>query len=296
MSKSLSSSLASHPMVALNEEIEKRGVLLVENVMKLPSSDIPFVSPHLVLVVCHEGYSIGEYDMKPIAFRAHDFSLVYPDHPILERETSEDYRSTLLIISSDCYNELRPRLTYVNSLLFHSQPVFRLNEQQYLCICDMFRLLQSIIGFDSPSGKEMTFGLLDVMSKLIDDFRQTNAVVASEQANDSTVGGSLLFKKFYDLLALHYKESREVRYYAKLLCLSPKYFGTLIKKEMGISVSQCIAHYIVIQAKALLQYRPDLTIQQVSQQLGFDDSTSFSRYFKISSGISPKKYREQFFS
>lgn len=296
MSRNPSSSLSLHPVVALNEEIEKRGVLLIENVLKLPSSDIPFVSPHLVLVICHEGYSFGEYDMKPITFHAHDFSLVYPDHPILERETSEDYRSTLLIISSVFYNELRPRLVYGNSLLFHSQPVFRLNEQQYLCICDLLRLMKSIIGFDAPSGKEMTLGLLDVMAKLIDDFRQTNDVAVSESASDDTVGGSLLFKRFYDLLALHFKESREVRYYAKLLCLSPKYFGTLVKKEMGISASQCIAHYIVIQAKALLHYRPDLTIQQISQQLGFDDSTSFSRYFKSSASVSPKEYREQHYN
>lgn len=296
MTRNANSSLATHPVVAFNEEIEKRGVYVIEDIVKLPSSDIPFVSPHLVLVICHEGYSIGEYDMKPITFRAHDFSLVYPNHPILEKETSEDYRSTLLIISSSYYNELRPRLTYGNSLLFHSQPVFHLNEQQYLCICDLLKLLKSIIGFDYPSRKEMTLGLLDVMSKLIDGFRTTNDAAESEQPNDGTVGGSLLFKRFYDLLALSYKENREVRYYAKLLCLSPKYFGTLIKKEMGISASQCIAHYVVIQAKALLHYRPDLSIQQISQQLGFDDSTSFSRYFKINAGVSPKQYREQHYS
>ena len=293
MSKSLSATRSPHPIVAFNAEIEKRGVLLIEDVEKLPSSDIPFVSPHLVLVICHQGYSIGEYDMKPIKFCAHDFSLVYPDHPILAKETSEDYRSTLLIISSSFYKDLRPRLTYGNSLLFHSQPSFHLSEEHYLCICDTIKLLKSIIGFDCPSQKELTIGILDVMSKLVDSFRQSDDIVEQPQPDADTVGSSLLFKRFYDLLALHYKESREVQFYARLLCLSPKYFGSLIKQEMGISANQCIAHYIIIQAKALLHYRPDLTIQQISQQLGFDDSTSFSRYFKISVGISPKKYREQ---
>lgn len=294
MNRSLSASFASHPIVALNAEIEKRGVLLIEDVERLPSSDIPFVSPHLVIVICHQGYSIGEYDMKPIRFFAHDFSLVYPNHPILAKETSDDYRSTLLIISSSYYKELRPRLTYGNSLVFHSQPCFHLNEEHYLCICDAIKLLKSILSFDYPSQKEITIGVLDVMSKLVDNFRQTNDM--AEQASDAdTVGGSLLFKRFYDLLALHYKENREVQYYAQLLCLSPKYFGSLIRKEMGISAVQCIANYVVIQAKALLHYRPDLTIQQISQQLGFDDPTSFSRYFKSSTGISPMKYREQIY-
>lgn len=292
MNKSTSSSQMTHPIVAMNKEIEKRGVLLIEDVERLPSTDIPFVSPHLVIVVCHQGYSIGEYDMKPIKFCAHDYSLVYPDHPILAKETSEDYRSSLLIISSSYYNELRPRLTYGNSLVFHSQPCFHLSEEHYHCICDTIRLLKSVLSIDSPSRKEMIIGVLDLMSKLVDNFRQIDDVTERQQSNNDTVGGSLLFKRFYDLLSLHYKENREVRYYAQLLCLSPKYFGSLIKKEMGISVGQCIANYVVIQAKTLLHYRPDLSIQQISQQLGFDDATSFSRYFKMSTGVSPKKFRE----
>ena len=288
-----------HPIVALNAEIEKRGVLLIEDVAQIPSSDtpdVPFVSPHLVIVICHQGYSIGEYDMKPIKFCAHDYSLVYPDHPILAKETSEDYHSTLLIISTSFYNELRPCLTYGNSLVFHSQPTFHLSEEHYRCICDTIKLLKSIIGFDCPSRKEITIGILDVMSKLVDNFRLIDDIAEHQQPDTDTVGGSLLFKRFYDLLALHYKEHREVQYYARLLCLSPKYFGSLIKKEMGISAGQCIANYIVIQAKTLLHYRPDLTIQQISQQLGFDDPMSFSRYFKASAGISPMKYREQHYN
>lgn len=290
MSKKPSTSHTPHPVVALNAEIEKCGVLLIEDVQRLPSSDIPFVSPHLVLVICHQGYSVGEYDMRPIKFCAHDFSLVYPDHPIMERETSEDYRSTLLIVSKSLYNELRPRLTYGNSLLFHSQPCFHLSEEHYLCICDAMRLLKSIISFDFPSRKETALGVLDVISYLVDNFRKTDDLTENQQPNTTN---SLIFKRFYDLLALHYKEHREVQYYAQLLCLSPKYFGSLIKKEMGISAGQCIAHYVVIRAKTLLHYRPDLTILQISQQLGFDDSTSFSRYFKASAGVSPKRYREQ---
>ena len=296
MSKSPSTAHSPHPVVALNKEIEKRGVLLIEDVVRLPSSDsvdVPFVSPHLVIVICHQGYSIGEYDMKPIKFCAHDYSLVYPNHPILAKETSNDYRSTLLIISSSFYNELRPRLTYGNSLMFHSQPSFHLSEEHYLCICDTIRLLKSIISFDYPSRKEMTIGVLDVMSKLVDESRQTDDIAESQQPDADNVGGSLLFKRFYDLLALHYKENREVQFYARLLCLSPKYFGSLIKKDTGISASQCIANYVIIQAKALLHYRPDLTIQQISHQLGFDDPMSFSRYFKTSAGVSPKAYREQ---
>ena len=196
MSKSPSRQHLPHPVVALNEKIEKRGVVLIEDVMRLPSSDVPdepFVSPHLVIVICHQGYSIGKYDLKPIRFSAHDFSLVYPNHPIQAKETSADYRSSLLIISSSFYEELRPRLTYGNSLLFHSQPSFHLNEEHYLCICDAIRLLKSVISFDFPSRKEMTIGILDVMSKLVDSFRKTDD---KKEIQQSTTEDNLLFRRF----------------------------------------------------------------------------------------------------
>lgn len=61
-------------------------------------------------------YFLLEGKVKILSSVAFDFSLVYPDHPILAKETSEDYRATLLIISTNFYNELRPRLTYGNSL------------------------------------------------------------------------------------------------------------------------------------------------------------------------------------
>ena len=81
MSKSSTLPLSPHPIVALNAKIEERGVLLIEDVERLPSSDIPFVSPHLVIVICHQGHSIGEYDMKPIKFCAHDYiGLSRPSH------------------------------------------------------------------------------------------------------------------------------------------------------------------------------------------------------------------------
>ena len=155
------------------------------------------------------------------------------------------------------------------------------------------RLLKSIIGLDFPSRKEITLVVLDVISYLVDSFRKSDDIAEEKQPNANTTEDSLLFRRFYDLLALHYKEHRDVQYYAQLLCLSPKYFGSLIKKEMGISAGQCIAHYVVIQSKTLLHYRPDLTVQQISQRLGFDDPMSFSRYFKASVGISPKEYRQQ---
>ena len=102
-----------------------------------------------------------------------------------------------------------------------------------------------------------------------------------------------LVNRFQDAVVKHYTESRKVEYYADLLCLSPKYFGSIIKEQTGVAASVWIARYVVTKAKTLLHYRKDLNIQQISYQLGFPDPAAFTRYFKTNTGLSPKEFREQ---
>jgi len=274
------------------DRIEKQGVLVIENVRGLPVSEGPYVSPYLVTVVCHRGYSRGEYDMRPVEFKAHDFSVVFPGHPITAFETSKDYRATLIVHSVKLYNELRSNLAYGNSYLFHTQPCFHLSDEHYLCIRDAIKLLKSVSALDFELRKETIVNVIDIISKLAGVFRQAEDKSVAPQSDTADNENRPLVSKFYDLLAMHYKEKREVLFYAEQLCLSPKYFGSLIKKEMGITAGQCIAHYVVIRAKLLLRYQRDLNIQQISHQLGFEDPASFSRYFKTVTGISPKQFRE----
>jgi len=291
--KETASDIEIHPIHSQIAEIEKRGILIIEDVKGLPSSDEPYLSPYLVVVICHQGYSLGKYDMKPIEFRAHGFSIVYPGHSILAIETSEDYRATLIVHSTSLYEKVRPRLAYTDSYIFHTQPCFQLSEAYYLCICDAVKLLKSVSNLELDIRKNLIVNMIDMVSDLLNIFRQADDKSTSFQLNDNDMGNRSLVNQFYDLLASHYKEQREVGYYAKRLCLSPKYFGSLIKKEMGISAGQCIARYVATQAKLLLGYHSELNIQQISHQLGFDDPTSFSRYFKSATGLTPKEFRER---
>ena len=284
-------SASVHPLDALNMEIEQKGLLVIDGVNGLPTYDDPYISPHLVVALSHEGISHGEYDMRPVVFSSHDFSVIYPNHMIAAHDSSPDYRVTLLVISGQLYDQIHSQLAYGNGQLFHRYPTLHLSDEQYECVCDIIRVMKSMGDMNLTRRHEVIASFVDVLLLMIDEFRMN-----SSNALPSAMGKSALsrtyFEPFYNLIVKHYRESREVSFYARQLYLSPKYFGNIIKQETGISAGEWIGRYVTIRAKQLLRHRMDFTIQQIALQLGFVDASSFARYFKAHVGVSAKIYRK----
>lgn len=86
-----------------------------------------------------------------------------------------------------------------------------------------------------------------------------------------------------------------VAWCASELCLSPNYFGDLIKKETGRTALDYIQQKTMILAKEML-VRPDKSIGEVSCFLGYQYPQYFSRAFKKAVGCSPNEYRRQCYS
>lgn len=81
-----------------------------------------------------------------------------------------------------------------------------------------------------------------------------------------------------------------VKYCASELCLSPGYFGDLIKKETGKSAQTYIQLKVMDMAKEHLQDK-EKSISQISYELGFQYPQHFSRLFKKVVGCTPNEYR-----
>lgn len=81
-----------------------------------------------------------------------------------------------------------------------------------------------------------------------------------------------------------------VRYCADQVCLSPNYFGDLIKKETGKSAQEYIQLTVITRVKELLA-ETDKTIGEIAYDLGFNYPHHLSRMFKKVVGITPNEYR-----
>ncbi len=82
-----------------------------------------------------------------------------------------------------------------------------------------------------------------------------------------------------------------VSYFADKCCLTPGYFGQLVKTETGCTAKDFINDRLLISAKEFLN-DDQLTVNQISARLGFEYPQHFVRFFKQHSGQTPNEYRK----
>jgi AraC-like DNA-binding protein len=157
---------------------------------------------------------------------------------------------------------------------------------QYMKAVEMLELISNTPVSRYPHRHEMLMAQTDIMVEMLDACRRE----MDEEARKNNRSG-LVFNEFCNLLAAHYREQHEVAFYADKVHLTTRHFSVIIKEAVGLSASDYIEQYLATQAKNLLTTRPDLSVQQICDHLGYADSPSFCRFFKRVIGLRPKEYR-----
>ena len=117
-------------------------------------------------------------------------------------------------------------------------------------------------------------------------FRQYKEMVAE---------GSDILSRFQQVLSDYYSRGMQkknglpsVKYCASELCLSPGYFGDIIRDALGESPKDYIRGFVVMRAKNLIL--SGKTIDRVAEELGFEYPQHFTRMFKNATGQTPRQF------
>ena len=76
--------------------------------------------------------------------------------------------------------------------------------------------------------------------------------------------------------------------------LSASYLSRLFKKELGISISDYILEKKIEKSENLLKYS-DYSLVDIANYLAFSSQSHFIQTFKKAVGITPNKYRNQYY-
>ncbi|MDE5969866.1 MAG: helix-turn-helix domain-containing protein [Muribaculaceae bacterium] len=96
---------------------------------------------------------------------------------------------------------------------------------------------------------------------------------------------------FIKLLHANFMKERSVAFYAEQLCISPKYLSSVLKKYTRRSPGEWIDEYVILEAKNMLRFS-GLSIQEVAYAMNFKSQSSFGKYFKNATGMSPTEFQK----
>ena len=99
-----------------------------------------------------------------------------------------------------------------------------------------------------------------------------------------------IYNEFISIVAEFYKKEHSVAFYADKLNITTRYLSQVTDKTVGISPKQVISNYLINEAKILLS-NSRLTIQEISNRLGFSSQTMFCKFFKGQEKYTPTEYR-----
>jgi AraC-like DNA-binding protein len=125
---------------------------------------------------------------------------------------------------------------------------------------------------------DIIHSIIDKVSSSISSFRGVPHAAALRRAEN------FILENFTRKISL-----KEI---ADVAGLSPPYFSTIFKEEMGENLSKYLNRLRVEKASALL-LETDMSLSEIAACCCFEDQSWFSKIFKAYTGISPGKYRNQ---
>ena len=201
----------------------------------------------------------------------------------------------MLFVSSDFIRDINFDLNVLGSLTpmggkgLKENPVITISPEEATLLRAYFEILNHNTGnADGTYGKSiarciiaaMTYQLIQVVIRRLPD-----------DNNDRPKSRRMTYvHDFIGLVREHHRRERTVAFYADKLFISPKYLSLIIKETLGRSAAEIIDDYVILEAKNLLRFSGK-NIQQVSYELNFPNQSSFGKYFKHLTGLSPSEYQ-----
>jgi len=101
-----------------------------------------------------------------------------------------------------------------------------------------------------------------------------------------------LIRQFNILVEEHFREYKQVSDYARMLNRSPKTLTNIFGEQTSQSPLQVIHQRVLLEAKRLILYT-DKSAKEITWELGFDDPSTFSRFFKSHTGKTVQDFRDR---
>lgn len=259
-----------------------------EPLEQLPQNDFPVQAGMSMVLFCLQGelhvrISLKEYTLRPDMFCVIITGMIFEVLSI-----SNDFRGFMIATRTN-FMPVTEKTTQVMSFYkcLQSRHCFVLEEKEVMAFVGVYHSIKATLQeLDHLYRIPMLQSYVQILY-----YRMLPIVLKEEESRSkySHTRQEEIFQRFIGEVEKHYRKERSVKFYADLLCISPKYLSTVIYKISQQLAGEWIDAYVILEAKTLLK-SGRLTIQQISEQLNFSNQSFFGKFFKRCAGMSPKEY------
>ncbi len=109
--------------------------------------------------------------------------------------------------------------------------------------------------------------------------------------NQSASAAVQLTRAFQQAVEQHYRQQQQVQEYAALLGVTTNHLVKTVRKTIHMTPKQMLQARLLLEAKRLLVHTP-YQVNQISDLLQFQNSTTFARWFKKQTQQTPSQFRQ----
>lgn len=262
-------------------------ILFYENpVIHFRAGALPWRMRHLMLAVCRKGWIKGKIDMEEHKMEVDGFLLVQPMRFVEITAISPDFEATVFAFSRTFAESLNFGESFSDHLFFRQAPYHVMNAETKHIVNTYISCVKPLLAQDESFTYRMEIARLLTRAMVLSLASLSRQAPILREPNRQ----AHIVLDFVNLVADHYREHREMDFYADRMCLTAKYITAIVKAQSGRSATDWIERYVILDAQAMLS-STDMTVLQISQELHFPSQSFFGKYFKRVTGMSPKDYR-----
>ena len=246
----------------------------------------------LIIGVGTEGEPSLTSNLQEFRLKKDSLFIFSPKH-ILQVQSNNRFKAHLIVIAPDFLKRINIDTKRMMPLFlqFGSLPCMELTQAESQSLRSFISMVeQELKGSETDFSSEIIGGLIAATIYKVGDILTHYLTEHPEVDSPIHNRAEEYFRQFTELLGEHYKHERSVGFYARQLCITPKYLTTLIKRISGKSVSEWIDNYVILEAKTLLKYS-NMSVQEIAYYLNFPNQSFFGSYFKRNAGMSPSQYK-----
>lgn len=256
----------------------------------LSLSEYPYRSDGYIIGICTRGHALVEANLQVYEAKPDAMLLATPFHILRIYSSSDDFLCRFIVFSKAFLTENNVSSHFLESFSYFksaSLPVIYPDHEDAKMLLDIYLLMQQKLAREThPYRMEISRSMLTTMLYEVESiYEKQHVMIKGKQTRKQEL--NMLFQ---DLVFHHYKEHRNVQYYADSLYVSPKHLTETIKEVTGRTAGEWIDDAVVLEAKVLLRNH-DISIARVAEDIHFPDQSSFGKYFKKHTGMSPSDYR-----